>query len=296
MARRRFDESKVHRQPRGAPAGRGGEFAERPGWARQVSDRIALPSARTLLERTPPNTDLPDVARELEGRYGRGGGLIVQNVGVYKMGGDRPDAPFDPYGHLVISGELASDDDPDNLQEGYFRVTVMQTRETNVDDPLKWVADIDRMHVRGTAQGGGGGRELTDRLVEWFRRSGVDEVTVGPSEIGSYAWGAMGFDFHDHESRRIAWQGAMDLTVESVRNWLGDTGRSYGLDGSDLTDAQIRRMISQYRRAATLALAGGMSYKRLSQYGRRKGQGKNDWWAGKLGLLVGGVGGGRIKL
>jgi hypothetical protein len=136
---------------------------------------------------------------------------------------------------------------------------------------------------------------LTQRFIDWFRRSGFDEVTVGPSEVGNYAWGAMGFDFHDRESRQIAWQGAMDMTVQSVRDWFRYSGRSYGLDDSGLTDAQIKKMIGQYRRATTLALAGGMSYQRLSQYGRR-GRDSNGWWAGKLGLLVGGVGGGRIKL
>lgn len=87
------------------------------------------------------------------------------------------------------------------------------------------------------------------------------------------------------------------MSVTQVREWFQHSAHHYGLgDGSDLSDSQIKRMISQYRRAAALALAGGMSYKRLSAYGRRRGQGKYDWWAGKLGLLVGGVGSARIKL
>ena len=136
---------------------------------------------------------------------------------------------------------------------------------------------------------------MTARFIDWFRRSGFEEVTVGPSEVGSYAWGAMGFDFEDHESRRIAWAGAMEMDVKRVRDWFNYEGRSYGQDGSDLSDAQIKKMIRQYQRAATVALAGGMSYQKLSQYGRR-GQPSSGMWAGKLGLLVGGVGGGRIKL
>ena len=142
------------------------------------------------------------------------------------------------------------------------------------------------MHVRGGAQGGGGGRELTDRLVDWFRQSGFKHITVGPSEIGSYAWGAMGFDFQDMESRR------MGLSVENIRKAFEWGADDYPPLPDD--DAEIKKMIGQYRRAATRAMAGLLSYKGLSQVGRKKGQGKDDWWAGKLGLYVGGVGGGKI--
>lgn len=275
-----------------------GRFRDKTGrWVTQVSDRLGLPSIRRLMEEGPPDTSYPEIASAFEGRYGSG--MTVREVSVHRLGGEDPDAPgnqFSPLGYVDISGEIVADDDPENLQGGYFRVTATQTRREKATDPLYWAAAIDRMHVRGSAQGGGGGRELTDRFIEWFRRSGFDEVTVGPSEVGSYAWPAMGFDFADRESRKIAWEGAMTATVESVRDWFRHYGRSYGMDDSDLTDAQIKKMIGQYKRAASIALAGGMSAQRLSQYGRRRGQGKNDWWAGKLGLLVGGIGGGRIKL
>lgn len=276
------------------PAGR---FRDKSGWATKVSDRVGLPSLKGLLENSPPNAEIPGIGESFEGRYGRGG-MLVRDVGVSKTGGDSPDRIFAPLGHLDIGGDIVSDDDPEGLRSrGYFRITATQDREARETDPLKWIGHIDRMHVRGAAQGGGGGRELTERFIDWFRRSGFDEVTVGPSEIGSYAWGAMGFDFQDRESRKIAWEGAASLSVTRVREWFQHSAHHYGLgDGSDLSDSQIKRMISQYRRAAALALAGGMSYQRLSAYGRRRGQGKNDWWAGKLGLLVGGVGSARIKL
>jgi len=259
-----------------------------------VADRLGLPSARKLLE-DPDTNDIPQMAA-FEGRYGRGGRMIVRDVRAHKIGGGHDDAlsVFSPHGHLDISGEIASDDS-DEGEGGYFRITATRSREEQPTDPLKWVAHIDRMHAR-SAGGAGGGRELTQRFIDWFRQSGFDEITVGPSEVGNYAWGAMGFDFHDRESRRSAWEGAMTMTVQSVRDWFRHEGRSYDLDDSDLTDAQIKKMIGQYKRAATVALAGGMSYQRLSQYGRTKGQDSSGWWAGKLGLLVGGVGGGRIKL
>lgn len=274
-----------------------GRFRDKSGWATKMSDRVGLPSLKGLLEHTTPNTEIPGIGESFEGRYGRGG-MLVRDVGISKTGGDSLDRTFAPLGHLTISGDIVSDSDPEGLRSrGYFRITATQDRETRETDPLKWVGHIARMHVRGDAQGGGGGRELTERFIDWFRRSGFDEVTVGPSEIGSYAWGTMGFDFQDRESRQIAWQGAMSMSVEQVRGWLQHSAPHYGLgDGSDLSDTQIKQMISQYRRATTLALAGGMSYKQLTAYGRRRGQGKNDWWAGKLGLLVGGVGSARIKL
>jgi len=281
--------------PAGTPDSRGGEFAPThgAGWIGRVSDRMSLPSARKLLQ-DPDVMDIPELSRELEGRYGRGGRMVVRNVGAHKIGGGRDDAlsVFSPHGHLDISGEISTG--PDDPHPGYFRVTASRTRAEKETDPLRWVGHIDRMHAH-EAGGSGGGRELTQRFIDWFRDSGFDEVTVGPSEVGNYAWGAMGFDFEDHESRRIAWEGAMTMTVESVRDWFGFSGRSYGLSDDGLTDAQIKKMIGQYRRATTLALSGGMSYQRLSQYGRR-GRASSDWWAGKLGLLVGGVGGGRIKL
>lgn len=264
------------------------------GWVSAVSDRLGLPSARDMVM-APSGTDFRQVAEALEGHYGRDGQMVVSDVAVYKVGGDDPDGAHmwpAPHGHVEISGAITSADGTG--EGGYFRVTLSRTRKNKESDPLRWTGYIDRMHVHGTAQGGGGGRELTDRLIEWMRRSGFDEVGVGPSEVGSYAWPAMGFDFGDWEDRKIAWEGAMTMTVESVRQWFSYGG--YGLDDSDLTDAEIKRMIRQYQRAASLALAGGMSAKRLSQVGRRKGQGKNDVWAGKLGLLVGGIGSGRIKL
>ena len=243
---------------------------------------------------SPPNTDFPEAARALEGRYGSGG-MQVRNVGVHHMGGEGgPGTEFSPLGHVNIYGEIASDADPDNREGGYFRVTATQTRKQELTDPLYYSVHLDRMHVRGGAQGGGGGRELTQRIVDWARQSGMREITVGPSEVGSYAWGAMGFDFQDMESRQIAWQGAMTMTLESVRSHFGWGDMQGSVDR--LSDAEIKRMIRQYRYATTRALAGTMSYQSLSQYGRRKGQGKDAWWAGKLGLIVGGVGGGRIKL
>lgn len=242
---------------------------------------------------SPPGTDFPEVARALEGRYGSGG-MRVQNVGVHHMGGEGgPHTEFSPLGHVNIYGEIASDADPANNEGGYFRVTATQTRKQELTDPLYYSVHLDRMHVRGGAQGGGGGRELTDRIVAWARQSGMKEITVGPSEVGSYAWGAMGFDFDSMESRRIAWEGAMTMTPESVRqhfSWGDLEGRV-----AQLSDAEIKKMIRQYRYAATRALAGTMSYQKLSQYGRKPGQDKDDWWAGKLGLIVGGVGGGRIR-
>lgn len=289
---RRFNEQDHPRHPRGT-GDKAGEFREK--WAGRISDRIGLRSAKDLLS-GPSDTDYPDVAAQLEGRYGSGG-MRVTDVGVYRMGGDYHDESRPVHGgHLEISGAIPSGDR--FAEDGYFRVTASHGPvDSNLTGPSRWVASIERMHVRGSAQGGGGGRELTERLVDWFRQSGFDEVTVGPSEIGSYAWGAMGFDFQDMESRRIAWEGAMTATVQSVRDWFRYNGESYGLgDGSQLSDARIKKMIGQYKRAATLALAGGMSYQKLSQYGRKPGQGKDDWWAGKLGLIVGGVGGGRIKL
>jgi GNAT superfamily N-acetyltransferase len=285
---RRFREGEHPRQPAGS--GRGGEFREKgTGWAGRLSDRIGLPSVRSFLE-GPPSTDYPQVAAQLEGRYGTGG-MIVIDASVYRMGGDYLDS-FRPVhgGHVEMSGAITSEDSPD--EGGYFRITASHGPD-EIGGPNIWRASIDRMHVRGSAQGGGGGRELTDRFIDWFRQSGFDEVTVGPSEIGSYAWGAMGFDFADFESRRIAFEGAVAMSVEQVRGHFRYS--DYGDDGSSLTDAQIKKMIGQYRRAAALAAAGAMSYQKLSQYGRKPGQGKDDWWAGKLGLIVGGVGTGMIK-
>lgn len=273
-----------------------GRFRDKAGgWAARVADHLGLPSLRDLVLSESGSDFSEQVGRAFEGRYGRGGQMVVSDVAIGKIGGDDPDASWSwsaPHGHIDIGGRISSADGEGD--EGYFRVTASQTRAEKEDDPLRWVAHIDRMHVRGSAQGGGGGRELTDRLIEWFRQSGFDEVTVGPSEVGSYAWPAMGFDFGDWQDRKIAWEGAMTMTVDSVRDWFRNV--DYGLDDSDLSDAQIKKMIRQYQRAATLALAGGMSAQRLSQVGRRKGQGKNDIWAGKLGLLVGGIGSGRIRL
>jgi len=290
---RRFRESDHPRHPRGSS--RGGEFREKAtGWVGRISDRLALPSAKDILQGKVSNEQMATLGRELEGRYGSGG-MTVRNVHVWRVGGD-DQSPFNPVGHLEIGGEIVSDDDPDNIHEGYFRVTASQTRKQEENDPLIWRAYIDRMHVRGAAQGGGGGRELTARLVDWFRRSGFDEVGVGPSEIGSYAWGAMGFDFGDFTDRKIAWEGAMTMTLQQVRDHFNWGTSAYGDPELPLTDKQIERMIRQYRWAATRAVAGTMSYQQLSQYGRRPGQGKNDWWAGKLGLIIGGVGSGKIKL
>lgn len=292
------------RWPRGAPDdehghGQGGR------WVRALSAAMsALPSLKDAVHGRVSQDDLDEAAKSLEGYYGSGG-MRVQKVHIYRLPGwlhsTRKDGDgetddgesFMPYGRLQIGGEIASDSDPQNHEGGYFRVTAYAGRD-KAGDPLTWRMHLDRMHVRGDAQGGGGGRELTDRLTDWARQSGLDEATVGPSEVGSYAWGAIGFDFAELSDRKIAWEGAMTMTVADVRRSLGYWPDSYPPLPED--DREIARMIRQYKWAASRALAGTMSYQKLSQYGRKPGQGKNDWWAGKLGLIVGGVGSGRMKL
>jgi hypothetical protein len=273
-----------------------GRFRDKGSWARRISDQLGLPSAKDLLQRDQDQDSVdftPQLAGEFEGSYGREGRMQVSQVSVARYGGGSSHhSPFSPLGHLNIAGQISTG--PDDLDPGYFRVTASQIRKEKETDPLTWSAHIDRMHAH-SAGGSGGGRELTDRFVDWFRHSGFDEVTVGPSQMGSYSWGAMGFDFEDHESRRIAWSGAMEMSVQRVRDWYRHEGHYYGLSDEHLSDAQIKKMIGQYRRATSVALAGGMSYQRLSQYGRR-GQDASGMWAGKLGLLIGGVGSGRIKL
>lgn len=292
------------RWPRGAPDdehghGQGGR------WAARLSARLgpAFPSLKDAVRGRVSQDRLDALAHELEGEYGTRG-TTIRDVHVQRWDsgrdGETDDGSFMPYGMVNISGAIVDPDDPHNMREGYFRVTAAADRD-KVGGPLVWRMAIGRMHVRGT-QGGGAGRELLERVVDWARQSGFDYVTVGPSEVGSYAWGAMGFDFGDMEDRKIMLEGALSLTVERVRNsWLLD--KHFDVPGEDPAypplpedDREIARMIRQYKVAAARAAAGLMSYQKLSQYGRKPGQGKNDWWAGKLGLIVGATGSGRMKL
>lgn len=308
-------EEKLHpRWPAESPDSKGGEFRS---WAhglvagmlpslkdlltegssrKEIIHRFGHPKPEGLDEFHQHQAEISTRARTaakqvLEGLTDRTGQVRIEDVSAtFLHGGDGPNEKGGPRGHLSISGAVRGVDGSDR---GYFRVSVYHS-----DDSGKWTMYVDRFYVhlgeedhrgfgtdRRLAPGLGGGlaTEALGRLADWGRASGIEQMTIGPSDTGFYAWAALGFDFEDFESRKIAAEGLALVTPTDLQR--------YGLSRAAAVAGAIR-----LKAAAAQVLAGTMSAHRLSQLGRRKGQGRDDMWLGKAGILFAGWGGGVYSL
>lgn len=254
--------------------------------------------------------------RLLEGVTSRDGELRVEGVSAQQMGGDRTWPRFvNPatgevedtleglgpqhmsLGHVNIEGAVVG---PRGEDRGRIRLSAHLNDGPGEDG--KWEIHVDRFYAhldeqeaqgrasfgdgdQGLRPGHGGGlaTEVLRRVADWGRESGFDRMTIGPSDTGFYAWAALGFDFDGLESRRVAVEGLLAMSPADLQRF-------------GLSRAAAVRGAARLKLAAAEVLAGTMSAHRLSQLGRREGQGRDDMWLGKAAILFSGWGGGIYDL
>jgi hypothetical protein len=276
---------------------------------KDVTEKIDKPSAPTpASRRTAPSlkdlfNDRPDqahqdkvakvVATAINGDYPGGlhiddatGGLVFQ-----------PDnaSRYAPKGHIEIGGTIKNSD---GKEVGYFRRTVTFDGETG-----KWVATHDRLHVDSNT-GTGFAREFNNNLYDWYRRSGIDEVHLDASQIGSYAWATQGFDFGDRDTRKgvrevVGGLGVSDLLAATVPGAHTDSHAALAGRSPSWSAAEAQAQLPLLRKAAKrlTSRTNPISAYELSQVGRKPGQGGKDaWWIGKAAMLASGGWGGVMPL
>lgn len=126
------------------------------------------------------------LAQDLSGRYGP---YTVEWTGSFHT---RWQFGFDAGKFVQLDGEILDDS---NDTVGLCR------RQFYRDDEGRLVVDNDRLELEEYAQRQGFGTALNDELDQYFRRSGVDIVTVHATNIGGYVWARRGFDWDPSPNR-----------------------------------------------------------------------------------------------
>lgn len=239
--------------------------------AKMVDDDLArqaaAPSVRSAAAR--PLTELFDaddatikeeLAKAIDGDYA--GGLSAK----VSQGHSIDDNTFE------VSGQILG---PDGSPVGEF----LRTFTRRPDGTM--VARHEQMKVDPEFQGAGFAADFNNNLIDWYRRSGFDEVETHANEdIGPYAWPAQGFDFAPSE-RDLLFDHATFFGEQMGR--LSDDEFAQRFPGWDRSDFQQQE--AQLEEIAQRIADGTASAYEVSQLGRKPGQGKNDWWIGKALLL-----------
>jgi hypothetical protein len=157
-------------------------------------------------------------------------------------------------------------------------------------------------------QGSGFAEEWNNNLFDWYKRSGIDEVTVTANiDVGGYAWATKGFDFASKSAADGILDGLANF-VQRVRQADWDnlsSSHRYDISrvfGANFDPDDVRRQLVEAE--ALLARARSTRFGRadfpsayeVSQIGRTSGQGGRDArWLGK-GYLLGKSWSGRMYL
>jgi hypothetical protein len=219
-----------------------------------------------------------EIARVVEGSYS--GGLRVELSDDFSI--------YNNTGKVVAyKGKIY---DSTGRQVGEF------SRELRRDGK-DYVAVHEELRLDPKYQGSGFAAEFNGNLYDWYRRSGFARVTLDANiDVGGYAWATQGFDFADSYAVERYMEG-----VTHKLDWLeGKVEFNYNNRRIDrMTPATFRHEYpgmspEEFARQSALLrqlLADVRSGKRrvtayeLSQLGRKPGQGRTDWWIGKMIML-----------
>ena len=106
--------------------------------------------------------------------------------------------------------------------------------EGNVfDDEGRLVVENERLELEDFAQRRGFSTALSKELEHYYRRSGVDLMTVQATEIGGYTWAREGFDL---DPDPVLLQRSLDNVRRRIQGLIADTG-------TDPADRQLLRQI-----------------------------------------------------
>jgi len=151
-------------------------------------------------------------------------------------------------------------------------------------DDGKLIAHHSSLDLKSTVQGSGFAARFNSQLFDFYRRSGVDRVTVfADDDIGGYTWAAQGFDFAD---ARAASGFRTDMRSRIRNEFSGPNlygaAQRMGVDPQDLDD-QVTHFEALLARAENGEHIKAFEF---SQVGRQPGQGgRNAIWLGKKLML-----------
>lgn len=172
-------------------------------------------------------------------------------------------------GATIVKGEIY---DADGKKVGKFGRSI---RLNAAGDPI---VEHNSLVLDSNLQGQGFAQAFNNHLFDWYRDSGVKEVSLHANhDVGGYAWARAGYDWQEKDD------------VKDVRTRL----RANANRGDKRIPAERRE--EQMRLAKDLLDRlqaknwGSDNYPtpyEISQLGRWPGAGKDDWWIGKA-VLVG---------
>jgi hypothetical protein len=138
------------------------------------------------------------LAEDLSGRYGP---YTVKWKGTFRT---KWEFGFDSGKYVLLDGQIFDDDD---------NLVGICTRKFYRDDKRRLVVDNDRLELIKPAQRRGFATALYDGLEAYYRRSGVEIMTVHATDVGGYTWALRDFKWDpnspslslslDHIRRRI---------------------------------------------------------------------------------------------
>lgn len=157
-------------------------------------------------------------------------------------------------------------------------------RTLRVEDDGKLVAHHSSLSLDSSVQGSGFAARFNAQMFDYYRRSGVDRVTVfANDDIGGYTWAAQGFDFATPAAANTF---RLEMRSRLRNEFTGPNLMNRALDLNttpDVLDDDITAFEDLLRRADN---GEHITAQQFSQVGRKPGQGGRDaMWLGKKLML-----------
>jgi GNAT superfamily N-acetyltransferase len=172
-------------------------------------DVVVDAAIKNVYDQGPAN----QLAKDLSGRYGP---YTVRWEG---SGNTKWLFGFDSGKYVQLDGLIFDeDDDPvggDDTSVGLCR------RKFYRDDEGRLVVENDRLELEEFAQHRGFSTALSKELEHYYRRSGVDLVTVHATEIGGYTWAREGFDW---DPNSVSLRSSLDDIRRRIEGLIADAG------------------------------------------------------------------------
>lgn len=154
------------------------------------------------------------------------------------------------------------------------------------------------LQISGSVQGNGFSNAFNGHLINWYRHSGVESVSVHANiDVGGYTWASFGYDFAD-ESDAVTMADRFRRTLRSLETTGGYSGgrrpRGAGMQTADQV-AALRTLLARVDNSR-FGQPGYPTAYEFSQAGRWPGAGgRRDVWIGKA-LMLGTSWHGRLDL
>ena len=142
------------------------------------------------------------------------------------------------------------------------------------------------LQIAGSVQGNGFSNAFNGHLISWYRRSGVQTVSVHANiDVGGYTWANFGYDF-DSASEA---QQMVDRFQDALRGLERGTYGGRRLRGQGMQEDQqitaVRALLARTR-SSRFGQPGYPTAYEFSQAGRWEGaSGRSDVWIGKALML-----------